>query len=164
MKHILTGVTVYILVAILSLGGLFGGKQIEEKVPQEEVLEEYKHVLFISSYSYSYLIVEEQLDGIRERFSNQPVFIDVEFMDTKRFNEEENYDSFYNRLRYKLSQESDYDAVIVGDDNGLEFFAEKKDEVFPDIPLFFMGINSYERALSASEQEDITGVLEKQTF
>lgn len=110
------------------------------------------------------MIVEEQLDGIRERFSDQPIFIDVEFMDTKRFNEEENYNSFYNRLLYKLKQELNYDAVIVADDNGLEFFAEKKNEVFPDIPMFFLGINSYDLALESSKQEDITGVLEKQTF
>jgi diguanylate cyclase (GGDEF)-like protein len=152
------------MAAVLSLGGMFGLDQTEDTGIQEEILEQQKSVLYISSYSYSYLVVEQQLDGIKKRFEGQPVAVDVEFMDTKRFTEDENYDSFQERINYKLEQGLSYDAIIVGDDNGLQFLMEKKEDLFPDIPLFFMGINSFDRALEASQDPNITGVLEKKTF
>lgn len=164
MNRLITEIIVYFMAAVLSLGGLFGLDQTEDTKIQEEILEEQKSVLYISSYSYSYLVVEQQLDGIKKRFDGQPVAVDVEFMDTKRFTEDANYDSFQERINYKLKQGLSYDAIIVGDDNGLQFLMDNKEELFPDIPIFFMGINSLDRALEASQNPDITGVLEKKTF
>lgn len=164
MNNLITGIMMYVMISLSFLGGLFGTNQTEDVMLQEEVLEEAKEVLYISSYSYELSVVGQQLDGIRKRFEGQAVTIDVEFMDTKRFTEEEHYENFYNHLKYKINRDVSYDAVIVGDDNGLQFLLDNKEDLFPDTPIFFLGINSLDRALEASSDSQFTGVLEEKTF
>ena len=70
-------------------------------------------VLFISSYSYVWESVPKQIEGIKLALSSSTT-LDVEFMDTKRFNDEESLQRFYQELQYKINRSDPYDVVIVG--------------------------------------------------
>lgn len=117
-------------------------------------------VLFISSYSYGWDTVQIQIEGIKAGLE-EGVSIDYEFMDTKRVDDETSEQQFYEGLAYRLSKVEPYDVVILGDDAALIFADKYQEELFPDVPLVFEGVNDEELAFSLSEDPQITGVLEK---
>jgi diguanylate cyclase (GGDEF)-like protein len=118
---------------------------------------ENSHVLFISSYSPDYFIYNDQIEGVKNAFKNEDINLDIEFMYSKRFGNEENEDYFYEWLTYKLAQlDYTYDAVIVADDNALDFVTACQDEFFYETPIIPLGINSSERAEAAAEDPWIT--------
>lgn len=127
------------------------------------VPEQYR-VLFVSSYSMSFDTVPLQVKGIQDVLGPQDVSLDMEFMDTKRFSEEEDLELFYRSLRNKLEKLPPYDAVILGDDAALVFAMEYQQELFADIPLVFLGINSLELARRAGENPMITGIIEETSY
>lgn len=119
------------------------------------------NVLFISSYNLSFQTVPLQLEGIQSVLTEEKVNLDVEFMDTKRFSQDADIELFYTGLKHKLAQLPVYDAVILGDDAALSFALQYQQELFPDIPLVFLGINSLELADSAGKDPNITGIVEE---
>lgn len=119
-----------------------------------------KRVLFISSYSQSFETVPEQIQGIQSVFEPQGINLDIEYMDTKRLDTNENKMIFYNLIKYKLSNLPVYDAIMIGDDNALKFVMDYKEELFNQIPIVFLGINDLNRANEAGEDPYITGVVE----
>lgn len=122
---------------------------------------EQKRVLFISSYTEYFLSVPDQISGVRSVLEEYNIEVDTEFMDTKRFDTEESELLFYNLLKYKLDLLDPYTAIIVGDDNALQFALDYQDDIFVGIPIFFLGVNDMERATKASENKYITGVIEE---
>lgn len=119
-----------------------------------------KKVLFISSYSESYDIVSLQLNGIKNILTPAGIGLDIEYMDTKRFDTDENIKLFHDLLKYKLNNCEPYDAVIVGDDRALEFAMDYQNELFNGLPIVFIGINDLNRAQEASYDPHFTGVVE----
>lgn len=122
-----------------------------------------KRVLFISSYSYAWDTVQIQIDGIRQGIGDG-ITIDYEFMDTKRFPDEESIEHFYADLSYRLSRLEPYDVIIVGDDAALTFAIEHHNDIFKDIPIVFEGINNETYAFEAAKDPLVTGILEKLSF
>lgn len=125
--------------------------------------EEEKRVLFLSSYSYGWETVQIQIEGIKEGIGDN-ITLDYEFMDTKRFPDEESILRFYNELKYRMERVEPYDVVILGDDAALQFAMKYRNDIFKDIPLVFEGINDTEYAMEVSKDPLITGVLEKLSF
>lgn len=125
-----------------------------------QAAETEKRVLFISSYSYAWELVQLQIEGIRAGLGDD-VILDYEFMDTKRVNTEESRELFYEGLAYRLSMVEPYDAVILGDDAALRFAMEHQEELFPGIPMVFEGVNDENLAMEAVENPMIAGVLER---
>ncbi|MGC4019155.1 MAG: ABC transporter substrate binding protein [Muricomes sp.] len=120
-----------------------------------------KHVLFISSYSESFETIEPQKKGIKEGFAGSNIQLDIEYMDTKRFDQKENEDLFYQHLRYKLRHTHKYDAILLGDDAALQFGQTYQYKLFPGIPMVFFCINNIEDAIKAGENPYITGAVEE---
>ncbi len=123
--------------------------------------EHERRVLFISSYDDLYEIVPEEIEGILNIFEKEEISLDTEYMDTKRFDSQENIEIFYESLKYKLDNSEKYDGIIVGDDPALKFVVDYQEELFNDIPIVFLGINDLENAMAASKNEEITGVMQK---
>jgi hypothetical protein len=96
-----------------------------------------KNVLFISSYSESFLTVPQQIKGLQEIFEVNHVNLDIEYMDTKRYSSDENISNFYKSLKYKLNNTISYDAIIVGDDAALQFAMDYQKELFSGLPIIF---------------------------
>ena len=123
--------------------------------------QEEKSVLFISSYSQSFISVPDQIDGIQAVFDEKKINLEIEYMDTKRLDTPENKRVFYESLKFKLANLPPYDAVIVGDDNALQFAMDHQQELFPQIPIIFLGVNDENRAIQAGKDPFIAGNTEK---
>lgn len=117
-------------------------------------------VLFISSYSYSWETVPNQINGLRDALGSD-YDINYEFMDTKNTTYGEGYVEFYDFLKYKLSMREPYDAVVVGDDAALNFAIQYQDDLFAGMPIIFEGVDNIERALDVSDDSRVTGVVEQ---
>ncbi len=124
-------------------------------------MEEDRHVLFISSYNENFPSVPEQIKGIKDVFAPLNIHLDIEYMDTKRFDTNESRRLFYELLKYKIDNLKPYDAVIAGDDNALQFVMDYQENLFKGLPMVFLGVNDYERAKRASEDKYITGIVEE---
>jgi len=120
-----------------------------------------KRVLFISSYNQNFVTVPEQIEGIQSVFIPNEIELDIEYMDTKRFDTKENKDNFFQYLKYKLDNIRTYDAIIVGDDSALQFVMDYKHDLFENLPIVFLGINDYQRAEFAFEHRNMTGIIEE---
>ncbi len=118
-------------------------------------------VLFISSYTESFITVPDQIKGLKEIFDKEGVTLEIEYMDAKRISDKENINMFYQLIEYKNKVLNPYDTIIVGDDAALQFAMDYKEELFKDIPIVFFGINDFERAKKAKQQGDMTGSLEE---
>jgi two-component system cell cycle sensor histidine kinase/response regulator CckA len=121
---------------------------------------ESKRVLFISSYHPSFPTFSQQVEGLGKTFSDKGVFFDVEFMDTKRFPQNSNWNSFRSELTRKMQGLPEYDLFIFGDDNALKFALEEQDNLFNDKPLVFFGVNNVKLAKEQDQNPQITGVVE----
>ena len=122
-----------------------------------------KRVLFLSSYSYAWDTVQIQIEGIKEGIGDG-IVLDYEFMDTKRFSDEESQQVFYEGFKYRMQRVAPYDVVILGDDAALNFAVKYRDELFSGIPLVFEGINNTDYAIELAKDPLITGVLEQLSF
>lgn len=121
---------------------------------------ERKKILYISSYAQDFETVPDQIAGIREVLDAKDIDLRMEFMDMRRFDTSENIALFYQVLQYKLNNQAPFDAVIVGDDAALQFAMDYRTDFFLNIPVFFLGINSMERATKAGDSGYFTGVVE----
>ena len=117
-------------------------------------------VLFISSYHPGFPTFFRQVNGLKSVFDGTHVLLDIEFMDSKRFPDQENLDSFYQVLSTKLSRLEPYDILIVGDDNALLFALKYQQELFAALPIVFLGVNNLDRAQEQNSTPQITGVVE----
>ncbi|MCA9917243.1 MAG: response regulator [Anaerolineales bacterium] len=116
--------------------------------------------LLISAYHPAFPTFFQQIEGVQAGFAGKNIELDVEFMDSKRFFNETNLSQFHDLLAYKLSQVEPYDVIIVSDDNALHFALEFQEELFPEIPIVFLGINNVELAVAQNEAPLVTGVVE----
>ncbi len=117
-------------------------------------------VLFISSYSYAWDTVQQQILGLSEALGPD-VVMDYEFMDTKRVDDETALQLFHDGLKYRMENVEPYDVVILGDDAALQFAMEYQEELFDGIPMVFEGVNDVALAQEAASDEMVTGIIEK---
>ena len=133
------------------------------QVQAGDVQDDNKRVLFLSSYSYAWDTVQLQIEGIKEGIGSD-IELDYEFMDTKRVDDEESRRLFTEGLAYRMSKVEPYDVLIAGDDAALRFAMEHREDLFPDMPVIFEGINDEELANRAAEDPMITGIVERLSF
>ncbi len=119
-----------------------------------------KKVLYISSYHPGFPTFFQQVEGIKTIFEESDIFLDIEFMDTKRFPKITNWEIFKKSLTYKLEQTDSYDAIMIADDNALIFALEQQTKLFNGKPIVFLGVNNIDRALDQNKNPQITGVVE----
>ena len=119
-------------------------------------------VLFISSYSYAWETIPQQIEGIKKSLGDD-VTIDYKFMDTKNLDTAENVHLFYKSLSYYLSQVPAYDVIIVGDDAAYNFVLVYR-KIFGNTPIVFEGVNNVSKALAMDYNPNVTGIIENQTY
>ncbi len=117
-------------------------------------------VLFISSYHAGFDTLPAQIEGMKRVFDEANISLDIDYMDTKRVDTEENYDNYFKFLKFRLDQDLKYDVILVGDDNGLQFLMDHRENLVPDIPIVFFCINDLERATLANNMSNVTGIVE----
>ena len=119
-----------------------------------------KHILVLSSYHPSFPTFFQQIEAVKDTFSDSSVLIDIEFLDSKRFTTETARRLFQDLLRYKFINLEPYDGVITTDDYALIFVLRNQQELFPGIPVAFCGVNDQEKAIEQNKNPEVTGVIE----
>jgi len=119
-----------------------------------------ERVLLVSSYHPGFPTFFKQISGLRSMLDPEGVSLDVEFMDTKRFPGPETRERFLELLRYKLKRTSAYQVVVTADDAALQFALDHGAELWPGLPVVFLGVNNQVLARSLSGEAGYTGVIE----
>jgi signal transduction histidine kinase/DNA-binding response OmpR family regulator len=153
------GIAVFLLVLLVLLFGVFLCFPFRSYAAEGE----YKRVLFISSYSYSWPSTPLQAEGIKEVLAGD-VLLDYEFMNTKSVDDERSQQLFQAYMSDRLSRAAKYNVVIVGDDAAFQFAMANKDTLFKDIPIIFEGVNDVNGAVAMSSDDLVTGVVEKISY
>jgi len=120
---------------------------------------EKKTVLYLNSYHDGYQWSDHVLEGIRNVLTESDYMIDlqIEYMDVKKYNYDIIKPTLYTLYKEKFKNEL-FDIVMVSDNDALSFVQEYRNELFPDVPIVFCGINGIETVdLSMGS---ITGVIE----
>jgi PAS domain S-box-containing protein len=123
--------------------------------------QEQKHVLLINSYNSSFPTFFQQIQGIKSVLDTANTTIDVEFMDSKRFNNPATRSLFHKTLANKLSQFEKYDVIITTDDNAFNFALDCQGTLFKNIPIVFCGVHNINKALDQKNNPHITGIVEE---
>lgn len=123
------------------------------------------NILCICSYNYSYDTVPQHIQGIEAGLGDLSYEITYENMDAKRFYEADDIQEFYNYLSYKIDKiDAHYDLIFVIDDTALRFVINYRNELFGDVPVVFMGINSISDATTSAALHNVTGISETLDF
>lgn len=125
----------------------------------EEDKNEKWNVLFISSYNSNFISFEDQIEGIKAGFKNN-VNLRVEYMDINGYYNEQNEEKFYTLLKSSLENYKNYDVIIAGDDEALEFCLKYRNDIFDNIPIAFLGVQKEEVLEEALKYEEVSGVRE----
>ncbi|MEZ9243978.1 HD domain-containing phosphohydrolase [Vibrio lentus] len=101
-----------------------------------------KHILVIHSYGPSYQWTADFQKGIDNAFNQSQVEVklSIEYLDTKRINSPEYYDSLVDYFKAKYSGYH-LDGVIVTDDNAANFLESISSLIDRNTPVVAVGIN-----------------------
>lgn len=117
-------------------------------------------VLVLNSYHEGYRWTDDIVEGVSSVLGPEAgrIQMDVEYMDAKRNTDPAYLYHLYELYRYKF-KDSGYDLVLCSDDRAFSFLKEHHDELFPDTPVVFCGLNHFEDGMLAGE-ELFTGIVE----
>jgi PAS domain S-box-containing protein len=126
----------------------------------DQVYTKQRHVLLLHSYHKGLTWVDDITNSVSAtlRRTDPGIEFHVEYMDTKRVSGEEHLANLYREYRFKFKQVR-YDAAIIADDAALRFVLKYYDELLPETPVVFCGINNLEPGMLDSRPE-FTGILE----
>jgi len=119
------------------------------------------NVLYINSYHNGYEWSDSIFDGVRETFqkSGKNIYLQIEYMDSKRYSGEKINEILFNYYKFKY-RTTHFDLIVTSDNNAYEFISQHGDDLFPDAPIVFCGINDVE-AGEVPMRTRMTGVLEE---
>ena len=123
------------------------------------VFADMKRVLVLNSYSDGYYWTDRIMDGIHSVMDEQhDVELFINYMDTKRISDNDYYlqlrEIYHHKYRFQK-----IDAIISTDDNAFNFLLKYRDELFPNVPVFFNGINDYHPS-DIEDHKLFTGITE----
>lgn len=121
-----------------------------------------KNVLFLSSYSESYPVVDDELSGI-ESALDEDTYLYKEYMDSATINDQDYISAFYQYLNTKYSRVHDIDAVIVDGDVALSMLIRHQNGVFSATPIIYTDIKS-QQLITLAEAMGMTGVTSGNTI
>lgn len=123
-----------------------------------------RNVLILSSYNKGHRWTDSIVSGIESVFSNSAIQANLyyEYMDAKRCFDDTYFEYLYQLYEYKYRQ-TRFDAVIVSDDDALNFIKNYRKKLFYDAPVIFCGINQGMDKVQAG-RENMTGILERPDF
>lgn len=118
-----------------------------------------QRITFLSSYSLTFPTVTRQVSGVDDALGSSDIVLSYEFMDSKELDNSTDIERFTDYLEYKWERIGKPDALIVGDDNALQLVLSKRNTMFKDIPVVFLGIDDLDSAKKAHNL-NMTGVTE----
>ncbi|WP_319759179.1 ATP-binding protein [Maridesulfovibrio sp.] len=121
---------------------------------------EKRNVLYLNSYQNGYKWSDDILQGLRDSFleSGQNIDLHIEYMDTKRFKDRDFMEILHSYYVFKY-QKYKFSAIVVSDNNALNFMLRYQDSFFPGVPVIFCGVNDFHEGLIKG-LDNYCGVLE----
>lgn len=121
-------------------------------------------VLVLHSYHAAQSWTDSVMQGIQKVFAPEAVsvLLHVEYLDTKRYPDPSYRSTFEALLRRKLDGLT-FDLLLVSDNDALDLALRSRDELFPQIPIVFCGINHFNPGMLAGHA-GITGVVEEPSY
>jgi two-component system, cell cycle sensor histidine kinase and response regulator CckA len=121
-------------------------------------------ILVLNSYHQGYSWSDGIIDGIKATFEKNNIKADlfIEYMDTKRNFQKGYYAKLTDLYRNKYKNNK-FQAIISCDDNAFQFLLKNKQEIFPNTPIIFCGVNNLKTS-DLKGQNLITGVAEGVDF
>ncbi|MDC0933674.1 ABC transporter substrate binding protein, partial [Arcobacteraceae bacterium] len=123
-------------------------------------------VLIINSYHKGFQWSDELINGVEKAFGNKSnIETTILYMDSKRINSAEYYDSLKNLYKLQLKNRK-YDLVLLVDKFAYEFALNNYSDLFTDERLVFSGIERFNPNLvkSFGLEEKISGILERRAI
>jgi PAS domain S-box-containing protein len=119
------------------------------------------NILVLHSYHPTFKWNLDINEGIVKRLSSQPIpyQLVMEYMDTKRTTDSIAWETLFNLYKLKYSKIT-FDLIIISDDDALIFLQRYGQELFPEVPVVFCGINNYSHEIKQTTPH-YTGVIEK---
>ncbi|KAF1078546.1 histidine kinase dimerization/phosphoacceptor domain -containing protein [Methanogenium sp. MK-MG] len=122
----------------------------------------HEQIIYISSYGSSYIWNQEIEAGIEAAIADSEythVELSIEYLDTKVINDATHFENLYQTFAHKYKTASP-DVIITSDDSALIFMDEYGDQLFPDVPVVFTGVNNMSNLPKAGENTAFyTGTL-----
>ncbi len=160
LRYILAGLAAICLIAAFGMLGFHLQKEDIKKVPQRPT-EVHHRVLFLSSYSSTYFTYSDQEMGLKDVLYNNGIEFDIMFMDAKKFGRSEDKQIFHDFLKERLLSTNEYEGILLGDDDALQFAMDYQEELFAGLPMIFFGVNDLQFAQDASRNPLVAGFYEK---
>ena len=101
-----------------------------------------KKVLYINSYNSGMAWSDSITKGIISELQGTNIELFIEYLDSKRFGQTRF--PILEEYIAKKYQSISFDAIIVSDNDALDFVIQYGDMLFPEIPVVFCGINEPE--------------------
>ena len=123
-------------------------------------------VLIINSYHKGFQWSDELINGVEKAFGNNSnVETTVLYMDSKRINSVEYYETLKNLYKLQLKNRK-YDLVLLVDKFAYEFALNNYDDLFTNERLVFSGIEQFDPSLvkKFGLEEKISGILERRAI
>lgn len=121
----------------------------------------HQQVLLLNSYHPQYAWTHHLTNGVTDTLLSRipPENIHVEYMDARRFIDDDLYKKHIKEtLLYKYQQYKP-DVIITSDDYAYRFMLENRDALFPVTPVVFCGVNVFMPSMLEGVN-NITGILE----
>jgi PAS domain S-box-containing protein len=118
------------------------------------------HILILHSYNHGYIWTHKISEGMEVVLNHHfpAAEIHTEYMDTKRIKGPEHLSNLHRLYQHKYRRFK-FAAILVSDDDALNFMLRHQPELWPHTPVIFCGINNY-AAAGMQGKDDFTGVLE----
>ncbi len=123
--------------------------------------QEKTHVLLLNSYHYGLDWTDSETKGVLDVLdkSGRDIELHVEYMDTKRLEDDVHFSNLRKLLDYKF-RNTRFSAILVADNDAFNFLRKNRDDpVFAGIPVIFAGVNFFHQEL-LSGLRGFTGVAE----
>ncbi len=119
-----------------------------------------KKVLLLNSYHEGYKWSDDIVKGLKTglAFGKNSIELQIEYMDTQRVTEAEYLKTLKTLYSYKF-RDARFDVILSSDDAAFNFLLLHGQELFPDVPIVFCGVN-YLSENQIDLQSHITGVVE----
>lgn len=125
-----------------------------------EKLQHTTHVLILNSYHQKFQWTDEIVAAVITAMSAKLNKVDfhVEYMDGKRQSDKRLDEVLFRNLAIKF-ESLQPDIVITSDDDALDFMKRHHQQLFPDVPVVFCGVNNVKDSLPV-DREYFTGLIE----
>ena len=118
-------------------------------------------VLILNSYHSGYDWSDQIMDGIKAALTGEELVL-IEFMDTKRIETQEYMDGLARLYTMKYADQH-FDLIFATDDRAYQFILEYHEQIFPDTPVVFVGVDDFDPAQVAG-LDWITGIVQLVDF